>query len=130
MGTDEIKALVSDVQAQLDAEQTTYENEKRGIDHKIQEIRQSIEFNRKEAQKIRDYGGDDKQATDFEQKAETLERELATQEQDMKLALSRKKQNIDAIKSTLESRASKLEDAEDREKVMNLIATAIRYGTG
>lgn len=130
MGTDEIKALVSDVQAQLDAEQTTYENEKRGIDHKIQEIRQSIEFNRKEAQKIRDYGGDVKQATDFEQKAETLERELVTQEQDMKLALSRKKQSIDAIKSTLESRASKLEDAEDREKVMNLIATAIRYGTG
>lgn len=129
MRPDEVQALVNQTQAQLDTEQSTYSTEKQGIDSRVSEIRQSIEFNKKEAQKIRDYGGDEKTAADFEQKSKTLEQELETQEQNMRLALDRKKQRINEIKSTLERQAAKLEDAQDRQKLINVITLAVRYGT-
>jgi len=129
MGPDEIQSLINDTQRQLDSEQLTYKTEKQGIDHKVSEIKQSIEFNRREAEKIRENGGDEFAAADFERKADTFEQELATQEENMRLALQRKKQKIDEIKTTLERQSAKFERAEDRQQVINLVSLAVRYGT-
>lgn len=129
MGTQEIQALINEAQAQLDVEQSTYDIEKQGIDKKIYNLNESIKFNRNRAASIRANGGSPQEAESLEQAVEREEQELKTQRQDMELALNRKKQRINAIKSTLESRMTSFEKAEDREKILSLVQTLVRFAS-